>query len=225
MGYSQFPGGPASTDGIVIAYQYFGNTGTAVAPFNKGRTTTHELGHWLNLYHIWGDDNGSCSGSDYVQDTPNQSNYNYSCPTFPHPSCSNTSDMFMNYMDYTDDICMNIFTEGQKQRMLAVLNTSRASLKTSDKCQIVSLPEPSNKEELKIYPNPSKGEFMLDFSGLNIESAVDIRVYNALGQLVFAKNYQNISNQEQIDLPNSTNGIYMLHINSEQFSVIRKIEI
>ncbi|KAA9332798.1 M43 family zinc metalloprotease [Adhaeribacter soli] len=138
LGYAQFPGGPAATDGVVCTYSGFGNTGTAAAPFNLGRTATHEVGHWLNLYHIWGDDNGACTGSDQVSDTPNQADSNGGCPTFPKVTCSNTpnGDMFMNYMDYTDDRCMYMFTTGQKARMDAVLDAGgfRASLATSQGC-------------------------------------------------------------------------------------------
>lgn len=138
LGYAQFPGGPAATDGVVIGYNYFGNTGVVSSPYNKGRTATHEVGHWLNLYHIWGDDGTACTGSDLVGDTPNQGSENYGCPTFPHVSCSNgpNGDMFMNYMDYTDDACMYMFSSGQKTRMHAVLTTggARASLATSLGC-------------------------------------------------------------------------------------------
>ena len=134
LGYAQFPGsGSAATDGVVINVTAFGNTGTAAAPYNKGRTATHEVGHWLNLYHIWGDDSGACTGTDNVGDTPNQGSENYGCPTFPHASCSNTSDMFMNYMDYVDDACMNMFSIGQGSRMSALFASggARASLLTS----------------------------------------------------------------------------------------------
>ncbi|MEZ4798528.1 MAG: GEVED domain-containing protein [Flavobacteriales bacterium] len=119
LGYAQFPGGAASTDGVVIDYLYFGTIGTATAPFDKGRTATHEVGHWLNLRHIWGDDGTGCTGSDLVADTPNAGGPNYGCPTFPNITCSNgpNGDMFMNYMDYTDDACMYMFTLGQKTRM------------------------------------------------------------------------------------------------------------
>lgn len=122
LGYAQFPGGRSSTDGVVIDYQAFGTIGSAEVPFDKGRTATHEIGHWMNLRHIWGDDGGSCNGSDLVDDTPNQGAENYGCPSFPHVSCSNgpSGDMFMNYMDYTDDACMFMFSLGQRGRMLAV---------------------------------------------------------------------------------------------------------
>jgi hypothetical protein len=138
LGYAQFPGGSASTDGVVIDYQYFGTNGTATAPFNKGRTATHEVGHWLNLFHIWGDDGTGCTGSDQVTDTPNAAGSNVGCPAFPRVTCSNgpNGDMFMNYMDYTDDACMYMFSNGQVARMQALFATggARASLLTSNGC-------------------------------------------------------------------------------------------
>lgn len=141
LGYAQFPGGPANTDGVVCDYAYFGTTG-ATPPFDKGRTATHEVGHWLNCFHIWGDDGTSCNGTDQVADTPNQADENYGCPAFPAISCSNgpNGDMFMNYMDYTDDACMNLFTAGQKARMQALFATggARNSLTTSPGCQAPS---------------------------------------------------------------------------------------
>lgn len=154
LGYAQFPGGTASTDGVVIDYQYFGTIGTATAPFNKGRTATHEVGHWLNLYHIWGDDGTGCTGSDLVSDTPNQADENYGCPTFPSVSCSNgpNGDMFMNYMDYSDDACMFMFSTGQATRMQALFATggTRASLLTSNGCGTVVAPNCGNVAGLTV---------------------------------------------------------------------------
>lgn len=135
LGYAQFPGGSAATDGVVLDYRYTGTIGTATAPFNKGRTATHEVGHWLNLRHIWGD--ATC-GSDLVSDTPVHNTSNYGCPAYPHYStCSGTPiEMTMNYMDYTDDACMYMLSAGQKTRMRAVLETggARASLQNSPGC-------------------------------------------------------------------------------------------
>ncbi|WP_148041231.1 M43 family zinc metalloprotease [Rufibacter immobilis] len=129
LGYAQFPNiGSPETDGVVIDYRYFGTTGTAVAPFNLGRTTTHEVGHWLNLFHIWGDE--EC-GDDQVADTPTQKEENTGCPSFPKASCNNTSDMFMNYMDYTNDACMNLFTIGQKDVMQQALTQYRPGILSS----------------------------------------------------------------------------------------------
>ena len=128
LGYAEFPTGTLSTTyGVVIGYDCFGTTGTAASPFNLGRTATHEIGHCFNLFHIWGDDGSACSGSDQVTDTPNQGSENYGCPSYPHTdACASTSPgvMFMNYMDYTDDGCMNMFTQGQVTRMLAVVNNA-----------------------------------------------------------------------------------------------------
>jgi hypothetical protein len=134
LGYAQFPGGAVATDGVVITSDAFGTQGTAQAPFNLGRTATHEVGHWFNLLHIWGDDNGACTGSDNVPDTPNQADHNFKKPSFPRVTCSNgpNGDMFMNYMDYVDDDAMFMFTVGQVARMRAALNGPRASLLTSD---------------------------------------------------------------------------------------------
>ena len=118
LGYAQFPGGNSATDGVVIDDNAFGTIGSVSAPFNKGRTVTHEVGHWLNLRHIWGDAN---CGNDQVTDTPIHNTANYGCPAAGHKStCSGKSvEMTMNYMDYSDDACMYMFSSGQKARMLA----------------------------------------------------------------------------------------------------------
>jgi len=132
LGYGEFPTGTASnTFGLVMGYFCFGSSYTSygtfsglMASYDRGRTSTHEIGHCFNLYHIWGDDGTACTGSDLCADTPNQADEHYGCPTGSQVSCSNgpNGDMYQNYMDYTDDICMNIFTLNQKTRMLAVLN-------------------------------------------------------------------------------------------------------
>ncbi|NHM01642.1 zinc metalloprotease [Flavobacterium difficile] len=130
LGYAQFPGGAAATDGVVLDSKYTGTTGTATFPFNLGRTGTHEVGHWMNLRHIWGD--ATC-GSDLVSDTPTHNAANSGVPAVGHRStCSGTPlEMYMNYMDYTDDRGMYMFTNGQKSRMLAIFNVggSRASFR------------------------------------------------------------------------------------------------
>jgi len=141
LGYAQFPGGNPSTDGVVNDYRYFGNIGTATAPFNLGRTMTHEVGHYLNLRHIWGD--GNCNVDDFVSDTPTAGGPNYtgSPCNYPGPNSCNDgggdlADMFQNYMDYSDDGCMNLFTTGQKARMRALFDTggARESLLSSTAC-------------------------------------------------------------------------------------------
>src|SRR5262245_21213336 len=129
LGYAQFPGGPSRFDGVVILSSAFGTSGTAAAPFNLGRTATHEIGHWLNLRHIWGD-RTDCTGTDHVSDTPKAQRPNYGSPAFPHISCENgpNGDMFMNYMDYVDDVAMFMFTPGQVTRMNATLAGPRSKI-------------------------------------------------------------------------------------------------
>lgn len=121
LGYAQFPGGPSSTDGVVLLYSSL--PGGSAAPYNLGRTATHEVGHYLNLRHIWGD--GRCNRDDFVSDTPTSDRPNYGCPSFPTTHCRST-DMTMNYMDYTDDACMFMFSEGQKVRMRTIFDAGGA---------------------------------------------------------------------------------------------------
>ena len=157
LGYAQFPdasdllgigelGGLANTDGVVAKYDAFGSgTGNNFllnAPYNKGRTMTHEIGHWLGLIHIWGDGSNCFTNTDHCADTPVAKEANYGCPTGTI-SCSSKpgNDMIENYMDYTDDSCMNIFTQNQKDRMDAVMTNSprRSSLKNSNKDTALTL--------------------------------------------------------------------------------------
>jgi hypothetical protein len=131
LGYAQFPGGPAATDGVVIMTSAFGRGGSAAAPFNLGRTATHEIGHYFNLSHIWGEARvPTCADSDSVDDTPNQWGPNFGKPEFPSATCGNApdGDMFMNYMDYVDDDTMVMFTDLQVARMQSALEFSRAAL-------------------------------------------------------------------------------------------------
>jgi pregnancy-associated plasma protein-A len=120
LGYAQFPGGKSATDGIVIGTNYFGETGGV---YGDGRTATHEVGHWLNLRHIWGD--GGCSVDDYVADTPISNGPNFGCPSYPTVHCS-TADMTMNYMDYVYDDCMYMFSDGQNDRMRTLFGNNGA---------------------------------------------------------------------------------------------------
>jgi len=115
-------------DFILVEATSFGGPGYSTgAPYDLGRTTTHEIGHWLGCDHPWGG-NGGCGNDDGFADTPTQNQSNFGCPNHPSPSCGNSGDMFMNYMDYVNDNCMNAFTEDQADYMNLILSTSRASL-------------------------------------------------------------------------------------------------
>ena len=142
LGFAYLPGGApsAAEDGVVIDYRCFGTTGTAGTggfdDFNLGRTATHEVGHFFNLEHIWG--GGGCNQDDFVADTPLQNGESTGCPSFPlTDNCtSGNGIMFQNYMDYSDDICMALFTMGQKTRILAAINGTRSGLLTSTGCDV-----------------------------------------------------------------------------------------
>lgn len=186
LGYSQFPvsGLPGLensstnrlTDGVVIAYNVFGSSDDGAfdlqANYTKGRTTTHELGHFFGLRHIWADDNGGCNGTDYVDDTPNQAGSTSGCPAHPRVTCTDVTAMFQNYLDYTNDNCMNLFTQGQVGRMVTVIENSprRASLTTSHG---LSTPSPvANDLGIKGIIAPLAGECSAPFV-----PAVEIRNY------------------------------------------------
>ncbi len=169
LGFAQFPSssglsgipndpGAENTDGVVIHYNAFGTTGTASAPFDRGRTATHEVGHWLGLRHVWGD--GPCDVDDFCGDTPQTSDPNFNCPT-GRTGCFGQA-MIQNFMDYTDDACMNIFTKDQRRRMRAVLESAprRASLLRSNVCSTEnSLPVAAFKADITFGCGPLSVQF------------------------------------------------------------------
>ncbi|MBL6447987.1 T9SS type A sorting domain-containing protein [Fulvivirga sp. 29W222] len=182
LGYAQFPGGPAATDGVVFSPQFCGSrdkqpageTFYLSAPFDKGRTATHEVGHYLNLRHIWGD--GDCSVDDFVSDTPTATAPNYNCPSYPSKSCSSnggfTSDMFMNYMDYVNDACMFMFTAGQKARVDAVLEPGGARAELGSSTGGCSLAAPSGVASSNIGDNG----FTLSWNAVSGAVSYDVNV-------------------------------------------------
>ncbi|HRY32419.1 MAG TPA: M43 family zinc metalloprotease [Bacteroidales bacterium] len=222
LGYSQYPGGPDSTDGVVIDYRCFGRVGTLNPHYNKGRTATHEIGHWLDLYHIWGDDFGSCDGSDYVDDTPNAADANYYCPTHPRiTNCNATGEMFMNYMDYCDDHCFNIYTAGQAQRMRAAIFTVRTSLLSSDGCDdYIGMQELEKDNHVTLYPNPASDYIHLTFSK-PLNKAVFI-VSDMTGRTCLLGQATNVTHQA-LDVSHLNDGLYFLSVRSGSSSVTLKL--
>lgn len=221
LGYATLPGGAADKDGIVINYDVFGTVGAVRAPFNKGRTATHEVAHWLGLKHIWGEDN---CGTDDVDDTPKQETYNYNCPSFPsRSSCSpNASgDMFMNFMDFTDDACMNIFTQGQKNKMrgLFALNNKRNSFLNSYACDSSlaaggplpdSIPLEKPGLQVGIYPNPAYDNVSLMVNENYSLAGWQLIVINALGVKQFEQTLQ--SNMDLVSVKQLKAGIYFIYL-------------
>lgn len=245
LGYAQFPtipsgtspvtdmvgqGGSAGTDGVVIDYHYIGSVGNVSAPYNKGRTLTHETGHWLGLWHIWGDDGTSCSGTDYVTDTPNQAGENYTCPTVAGSvktdACAGpTGAMYQNYMDYSDDKCMVMFTAGQKARMQAVMANCvrRKTLPASTVCNITGIEELATEINFDVFPNPSNGEFTVSVDLLTQQDFV-ITVINTLGQTIKELNQiQSNGGSFKINLTNTSQGIYFVTIKSKLGSKTKRM--
>jgi hypothetical protein len=207
----------AANDGLVIGFKFFGNIGTATAPIDKGRTATHEIGHYFNLKHMWGTDGATinnCGTGDYsdnVADTPSALEPYFGCPSYPDNTyaCTPTDNgsMFMNYMDYTNDACMAFFTAGQKTRAIAAINGPRASLLTSLGGVPLGSEEFVIANSIKIYPNPSA-------NFVNIKSGIaeinKIIILNSLGQVIESK---ILSGQENVfNVQNLSTGIYFFKI-------------
>lgn len=196
LGYASMPGGDPALDGVVIQAHYFGNEKFAIPPFNKGRTLTHEMGHWLGLKHLWGDKD---CGSDDVDDTPPQKSSNSGCNTFPKKSdCSinDNGDMFMNFMDFSNDACMNLFTVGQvrKMRSLFARGGFRNSFLISDKCNPSGIEEgeevPTTGDVLTVYPNPVTNRLYIKGRSFNDINGKQIKLYNIQGKLILSKPLQ-----------------------------------
>jgi Pregnancy-associated plasma protein-A/Secretion system C-terminal sorting domain len=227
LGFAYLPSAAGlAYDGLCIGDQFFGNTGTATAPFNKGRTATHEIGHYFGLLHPWGDDGSTCgtaANSDGVSDTPATSNPYSGCPTFPNNTnaCTSTTNgsMFMNYMDYVNDACMAFFTAGQKTIMRNTLNGPRASLLTSNGCASLGLDEVGAIEAIAVYPNPVSQYFIITSPHTSVDF---VEVYNVNGQLVKSQKLEEVNNKVYIE--DLESGVYYLRIyNGENFLKSDKI--
>jgi len=208
-GYSQFPGiGNNETFGAVIYYIYFGGTG-ARPIYNMGGMTTHELGHCFNLHHIWGDDNGTCEGTDYCADTPNQAN----ATTKFHSGiltdyCSPISPgiMYMNFMDYSYDSVYANFTPDQTARMRACFDADIGplySLLSSDACIPPTGIETENNFQKKIIISPNPANDYIEISGVSGE----VKIFDILGREVWrGKVFEN----SKIDVSEFVDGVYIL---------------
>ncbi|MEZ4722690.1 MAG: M43 family zinc metalloprotease [Flavobacteriales bacterium] len=222
LGFATFPSDLANfpeEDGVVLRHQVVGTLGTAgtggFSANDLGRTATHEVGHWLNLSHIWGDDN---CGDDNVSDTPDHEEENYGCPSFPHRdynACGSdeNGEMYMNYMDYVNDDCMNMFTYGQAERMWAAIEGPRSGLKTSEGCQPPGAEgtEEITESSFMIYPNPSDGMVELNIQG-TIDGKTKVEIYSITGAQVYSTVLVNPGNQSTVAIENLNAGMYMVQV-------------
>ena len=237
LGIAQFPGetGQLSplypdyslTDGVWVTSTAFGNTGNVIPPYNLGRTAVHEVGHWLNLRHTWGNDlqpDPQCNEDDLVFDTPKQSERSTGCNIFPFTdSCSEffPGIMFMNHMDYSVDNCRSIFTYGQTIRMDAALFNQRASLSTSLGCLPGTLSSNQNNNiKLFLYPNPTTSKVYFDNANSNFK---EVSIYNYLGQEVSKTSFASSIQNQEIDMSALATGVYVLKFSDGKTSKTAKI--
>ena len=229
LGYSPMPGYPGFGWTVVIDTSAFGSgsgcTGyVPSAPYNLGRTLTHELGHFFNLDHTFSScgTQANCSTTgDRVCDTPPSNSPVYNCPSAGSitSGCGTNKVLTMNYMDYTNDACMYMFTPGQITRMLAWYTTisSQFNLNTLSNTDIV-------KNNFTISPNPNNGTFSIQFKDLSNDFSVE--VFDISGRIVFEDYYTQSSNLEQtisIDKPSS--GVYFVNVKSGSSITTEKIII
>ncbi len=171
LGYSSSPGFSASIDGVAISTRYFGKGSqfNLHPSYNRGRTTTHEIGHWLGLRHTWGasEENG-CNFDDGIEDTPNSAAPYYDCPLLSNSVSCDSQDMTMNFMEYVNDVCMYMFTNGQKERILSVLNTTRSSLFDSKACQNMSAEVDASISVKSIEENYCGSSYPLEIDITNV---------------------------------------------------------
>jgi hypothetical protein len=215
LGYSSLVGGPANVDGVVVQYTAFGTTGTAQAPYNLGRTCTHEIGHWFNLIHTWGD---AFCGDDEVADTPPQSQPTYGDPSGVVLSCNNapTGNMYMNYMDFTDDVGMHMFTNGQRDRMMALfaaggprypLLSSPAA--TAPPGEPAVTPASPTIGAASLYPNPASSYVSINLTDASQIGAL-LEVYNQMGQIVMATRITQTN--FQLNIGGLAGGLYFIRL-------------
>ena len=225
-GYSTIPGGDETKDGVVISNSAFG-TANGAAGYDMGKTAVHEVGHWLNLKHLWGDEN---CGDDGVSDTPKQATYTVGCPTTTRITCGNNpyGDMYMNYMDYTNDACINMFTQGQKARMRALFANGavRSSILSSNGLstpQTFESPLPTEDPKWlhpQLYPNPAINEVNLDLTYDTRWIGKTIFVTNLQGQNVM--NVLITSKNSKINLSRLQAGIYFIAAKKDDGESIRE---
>ena len=226
VGYASAPGSDKSRDGVVIRFNAFGSTGAATTPYNKGRTAVHEIGHWLGLIHIWGD---QLCGDDLIDDTPTQQSYTRGCPTGNIiTSCGNApnGNMYMNYMDLTEDACTNMFTKGQKQRMRLLFNEGgpRHELLASGGSGGTVVPppvnipiDPADDKKVRLFPNPAQTMVTIDFGGDQTYLGKYVSVFNQYGQMLIYKPI--MSNQMVLNVGAFATGVYQVKVGDDKKTI------
>jgi Pregnancy-associated plasma protein-A/Secretion system C-terminal sorting domain len=226
LGFGTFPGTSIlGEDGIFIDARYFGKTGLAIQnpPNHLGRTAVHEIGHYFDLRHIWGEEDNSCEDDDGVEDTPKQRNSYSGCPVHPQLSCGNKA-MFMNYMDYTVDGCMSMFTLGQKNRLRATLESVRAGLISSNGCGTSGTKQNEKfLSDIKISPNPASETIQISIP-FNEEKSLKYWIFDNLGKVVLGGVLEHQS-VKTLDVSSLYSGFYVLKVETDKGVFLEKIQI
>lgn len=212
LGYATFPGTVApAEDGVFIDPRFFGKIGSAAqsSPHHLGRTATHEIGHFFDLYHLWGEDGDECADDDGVGDTPPQAAPFEGCPTHPQQGCGGHHAMFMNYMDYASDACMALFTHGQKARIWGALQVARPGLLTSDACSPASGLQEAAAGKLTVFPNPARERLHLWLPG---NAVSEPEITDALGRRHMVSMIARPNEPLEIGLENLPAGWFVVKI-------------
>jgi Pregnancy-associated plasma protein-A/Secretion system C-terminal sorting domain len=203
---------PQLNEGVIIHPRYFGQNKTD--KFGLGRVAVHEIGHYFGLYHTWGKTRDSLCTSDEVEDTPPQKSAYAGCPIYPQYSC-NASNMFMNFMDYVDDPCMLLFTNGQKARMLATITHFRQGLLQSAACSI----NPNRGIDAKAYPNPARNTISVDYNLTDKFEEAYISLFDFTGREIKRQKLVVAQNQLQWETRQMQTGLYLIAIYADKHLV------